>query len=823
MRIQKTKNHGYGLNASLAIAFGVFVIMLPLHRVFGQQVSRIDINASEITGSVTDWLFGSCIEDVNHEIYGGLYGQLLFGESFEEPRPSADFEGWKTWGGHWDLTGQTVSVNNGPGYKMVKTDPVFKDGIVEADVNIKNGVIGGLLVRVKNAGEGMDEFDGYEVSLNYQTQQIILGKHMHNWQPLSAASFSFDTNQWVHLKVVLKGARLQVFTGMGGSPLIDFVDKKEVLSAGRLALRTFNGNVAFRRLIIRQEGSTSQLHFVARSRPAVSAMWRAVNTDGKGSFQLDSNGVYNGNQCQVIVRAAAGGKTGVANSGLNHWGIAVRKGQHFSGHVYLRSEGLKGTPVVAIQRADGKMTYAQAPLQHIGPGWKKYSFHLVSEQSDPKARFVIYIEAPGKLWIDQAVLMAAGDDRFTNLHLRADIAGKMKQEGLRFLRYGGSMVNAPGYRWQNMIGDVDKRPPYKGTWYPYSSNGFAIEEFLWFCEAADFEPAFAINIEESPETVYNMVRYLNSDTTTKAGKQRAENGHPTAYHVKYIEIGNEEVIHADDIAQYEHYIHRFLSLYQAIHRADSSIKLINAAWWRPDSPSMERVFRALDGKAAYWDLHVWADAADAGKVVDSTLSHMHSMFLKWNPMTTMKCAILEENGNLHNQQRALGHASVLNAVRRHGDFVLTSCAANALQPLGQNDNGWDQGQIFFTPDRVWGMPPFYAQQMAAENHEPLVVQDQVTGPLDVTATRSTDGHTLVIHVVNPSAEKHTADIIVRGIKQVAPLVEAFRLSGPLDAVNTASEPTRISTHKKSISIGNSHLQYQFEPHSYTILRMAITM
>ena len=37
-----------------------------------------------------------------------------------------------------------------------------------------------------------------------------------------------------------------------------------------------------------------------------------------------------------------------------------------------------------------------------------------------------------------------------------------------------------------------------------------------------------------------------------------------------------------------------------------------------------------------------------------------------------------------------------NAVRRMGDFVLTSCAANALQPYRQNDNGWDQGQVFFT-------------------------------------------------------------------------------------------------------------------------------
>ena len=28
---------------------------------------------------------GACLEDVNHEVYGGLYSQMVFGESFQEP------------------------------------------------------------------------------------------------------------------------------------------------------------------------------------------------------------------------------------------------------------------------------------------------------------------------------------------------------------------------------------------------------------------------------------------------------------------------------------------------------------------------------------------------------------------------------------------------------------------------------------------------------------------------------------------------------------------------------------------------------------------
>ena len=60
----------------------------------------------------------------------------------------------------------------------------------------------------------------------------------------------------------------------------------------------------------------------------------------------------------------------------------------------------------------------------------------------------------------------------------------------------------------------------------------------------------------------------------------------------------------------------------------------------------------------------------------------------------MRCAIFEENGNLHNVQRAIVHATVQNVVRRHGDFILTTCAANALQPYLQNDNGWIRDKFF---------------------------------------------------------------------------------------------------------------------------------
>jgi len=444
----------------------------------------------------------------------------------------------------------------------------------------------------------------------------------------------------------------------------------------------------------------------------ISNKWDAVkNTTDSDLYAIDLVNPFNGKNSQSIQYVSGTGKAGIANLSLNRWGIAVKEGQTFQGRLYLRAQNLTGSVTVALQSQDGAKTYATKTIDQITEDWSKYPFTLIASTTDPKARFVILMENTGKLWVDQVVLMQTGEEQFKGLPLRADIGDAMVAEGLTFLRYAGTMVNAPEYRFKKMIGDPDKRMPYKGHWYNYSTNGFGIEDFLKFSEKAGFTAAFAINIEETAADAADMVEYLNGDISTVWGAKRAANGHPEAFNVKYIEIGNEEVIfEGDDYNTYMHYIQRFNALYDAMHAKDSSIKFIHSAWWRPGSANMKMVFDSLNGKATYMDYHPWADDATAGTNIDKELTDMQNYFLTWDPKTTMKCVIFEENGNLHNMQRALGHATTLNAVRKHSDFVFTSCPANALQPYLQNDNGWDQGQIFFTPSKVWGMPPFYAQQ-----------------------------------------------------------------------------------------------------------------
>ena len=46
---------------------------------------EIKVLVNESVGAAAPLLRGAGIEDVNHELYGGIYAQMVFGESFEEP------------------------------------------------------------------------------------------------------------------------------------------------------------------------------------------------------------------------------------------------------------------------------------------------------------------------------------------------------------------------------------------------------------------------------------------------------------------------------------------------------------------------------------------------------------------------------------------------------------------------------------------------------------------------------------------------------------------------------------------------------------------
>ena len=520
---------------------GIVLLFLfaAIFRSSGQQ--HIVIDAADVRNTIPSTMFGTCIEDVNHEIYGGLYGQLIMGESFEEPASGVNYNEWKKYGGYWaaDREYGDSSVSIIPGrhtHRMVGTNDLgvepdgsarliydkrdLSDGSMQAEIRFlqTSGNGAGILLRVTDVGIGENTLTGYEVRLNREKNNIQLIKHSNDEKTLTDAPVIFSPDGWQHIAAKLMGGQIKVY--FNDSLIIAYNDGDHPLTTGRIGLATSGAPVSFRNVRLTKEDVEMKLALTNPAAQQVSDRWDVITSNaGNERFSLVQHDAFNGLTMQMIELTGAGGKAGVANRGLNRWGIPVEKGQTYTGSCYLQTP-TAGLPVtVALESSDGSRTYAQQVLTISGNTWEQYRFSLLAGASDTDARFALYFRQPGKLCVDQVSLFPPSIKLYKGLPLRADIGNAIVAEGVTFMRYGGTMVNAAGYRFKKMIGPRASRPPYTGHWNEYSTNGFGIEDLLQFCEASHITPAFAINIEETPQDAADMADYLNGDATTLWGRK----------------------------------------------------------------------------------------------------------------------------------------------------------------------------------------------------------------------------------------------------------------------------------------------------------------
>ena len=103
-------------------------------------------------------------------------------------------------------------------------------------------------------------------------------------------------------------------------------------------------------------------------------------------------------------------------------------------------------------------------------------------------------------------------------------------------------------------------------------------------------------------------------------------------------------------------------------------------------------------------------------------------------------------------------------------------------------------------------------RVTCEAHSP-------TDALDVMASRSDDGSTLVLKVVNPSDKPHRATIDISGMADIASNGEATTLKGKLANLNPPEKPENIHSHNSKTGNAGPRFDYEFAAYSYTILKL----
>lgn len=797
------------------------------------QEARIEIDAGRVLHPVSRLLTGACIEDVNHEIYGGIDSQMIFGESFQEPSPTHP-KGFKAYDGAWDVAGGELRGGEGPGPKLIGDLAAFENGEAGVEVFFADRKPGsaGLIVRVGRPGRGADSFDGYEVALNPADQLARLGRHQQDFRLLRDVPCEVPVGRWIALTVRLEGGVVEV--RVDGRSVLRYDDGPAALPAGTVGLRQWQREARYRNLWVQTGPRRQALPLECDSQEGnVSGMWRLVRRgSATGSTAIEKERPFLGTQSQQFALTGGEGEYGIENQGLNRWGMGFIGGKPYEGLLWACSE----TPAelwVALESADGSRVHAEERLALPAGDWQRLEFALTPETSEAKGRFAIKLKAPGSIRVGYALLQPGAWGRFHDLPVRRDVAEALVEQGVRVLRYGGSMINHPEYRWKKMIGSRDRRPPYRGTWYAWSSNGWGIVDFMNFCEAAGFEYIPAFHMGETPQDMADFIEYAKGPAESPWGRRRVADGHPAPYRLRYLELGNEERVD-------EQYAAAFEQLATAIWAKDPEITLVvgDFVYGQPISDpfhfqgaasritSLEGQRRVLQlakehGREVWFDVHVGTD----GPRPDGTFRAFFSFcdaLAKIADGARYRVVTFEFNAGNHTHKRAVANALAIQAIERDGRIPIAT-SANCLQPDGQNDNGWDQGLLFLNPSQVWLQPPGYVTQMFSRNYLPQLVACQVTAPgdtLDASAQRSEDGQTLVLQVVNPTDQAVPTRIHLSGFAPRKPAVRVTELAGPLEARNTAAEPTAIvprqRTWQHALQDGAAH--YSFPPYSVTVMR-----
>jgi len=440
--------------------------------------------------------------------------------------------------------------------------------------------------------------------------------------------------------------------------------------------------------------------------------WTLVADKAEASFELDTATPLNDASPTCarleITSLQPGGRAGIANEG--YWGMSVANGGVYKFSVYVRADkGYAGGLLAALESGDGKTTYATAELPAPGVDWAKVSATLISNTTDHAARLVLYAAGTGTLCFDMVSLFPAETYKNRANGLRIDLAEMVAALKPAFIRFpGGCIVEGftpeSAWDWKESIGDVALRPGRQNLWGYRATDGFGYHEMLQFAEDIGAEPIVVVNcgmtcqgrnpiyqplkkLQPYVQAALDAIEYANGDTRTKWGAERARNGHPEPFNMKYITIGNE-----NGGPEYEA---RYRVFAEAIRTVYPDIQLISNS-------------RMPNAPVDFEEHHYYMTPAwFAGN------AHNYDDYDRTLPKVFVSEYAANQACGKGNLEAAVGEAAFMIGMENNSDIVDMA----AYAPLFNNEHNreWPVNLIVFDNHRAYGTPSYYVQKLFAEN------------------------------------------------------------------------------------------------------------
>ncbi len=448
--------------------------------------------------------------------------------------------------------------------------------------------------------------------------------------------------------------------------------------------------------------------------------WKFLPLEASATITLDqSDPIHSNNPSSAridIQGLTDHGAVLLENNG--YWGIAVQKDAEYLLSFYAKTDGKIKDVDVVIPKLEG-YAIAAATISGLTKNWKKYEVTLKATEDYTEGRLVFSFNKPGTIWLDEISLFPKKTWNNRPNGLRVDLMRKLHDLKPAFVRFpGGCFVEgctlANAFLPTTTLGPTEFRPSRWNLWNYRSTQGLGLHEYLQMAEDLGAASMLVVNcgmacegrdggnvpldkLQSWIDEASNAIEYAIGGPDTTYGAKRVKAGHPDPFHLKYVEIGNENWSSA--------YKPRYSAFYKALKEKYphliyiSNIELDNA----PVDIRDDHYYNTADwfcNNAGHYDMeprsgrliYIGEYAANRGV----------------------------GKGNLSG---ALGEAAFMIGMERNADLVTMASYAPLFYNV--NDRCWPVNLIGFDNVRSFGTPSYYVQKLFATERGDTVLPTEV--------------------------------------------------------------------------------------------------
>ncbi len=421
-----------------------------------------------------------------------------------------------------------------------------------------------------------------------------------------------------------------------------------------------------------------------------------------------------------------------SNRGYDESGMFVAPGRY---RLHLAARAQEGQPRLRAHLRDhlGETNATtRVPVPADAYEWKWYEADL-EVTSAGRRRLELEVEA-GTLDVDLIELRPVDPATGTELLFRDDLVEALAELQPAFVRFpGGCLAHGYGldniYHWKHTIGPREHRRGMPNTWGYRQSMRIGYHEYFLLCERLGASPMPVVaagvccqNVPGGPQAipqprmpqyiqdVLDLIEYANGGVDTRWGAVRAAAGHPEPFGMRYLGLGNEDVVN-------DQFEDRFSQIFDVVQAAHPEVTVIGTLGPKPYGPDYDNGWSVARRHGVQMvDEHSYRTPRWLLQNVDRFEGYDRSgpaVYLgEWAARTS-------------SVRSAVAEAAYMIGIERNSDIVKLASYAPLLARVGSTQ--WVPDLIYFTDEEVLPSANYHAAWMLARHRGDEVLGCRVEG------------------------------------------------------------------------------------------------